>query len=105
MIAKITVTLKPGLLDAQGKTMKAALESIGFHGLEAVRMGKYIEVELKGLSASAAKAAAERMAQQVLSNPVIENYHVEIDGAPAGGAMRSAAAKSSKPRKPARTRR
>ena len=50
MKAKITITLKPGLLDAQGKTIQGALDSLGFTGIQGVRIGKYVEIELKHTS-------------------------------------------------------
>ena len=78
MKAKIYVTLKPGLLDAQGKTVKSALESLGFRGVADVRMGKYIEIELTGARGASAKTDVERMCKKLLANPVIETYRVEI---------------------------
>ncbi len=80
MKAKVTVTLKPGLLDAQGKTIKSALEALGFKGVHDVRMGKYLELELNGVRVTAAKREAERMCQKLLANPVVEQYRVEIIG-------------------------
>ncbi len=78
MKAKITITLKAGLLDAQGKTIKSALESMGFKGVADVRVGKHLEVELNHGSTSSAKRDVERMCQKLLANPVIETYRVEI---------------------------
>ena len=79
MTAKITITLKPGLLDAQGKTIKGALDSLGFKGVGEVRVGKYVEVEFNGArSAVAARREVERMCRKLLTNPVIEHYHVDF---------------------------
>jgi phosphoribosylformylglycinamidine synthase len=78
MKAKVYITLKPGLLDAQGKTIKNALETLGFKGVGDVRMGKYVEMTLHHGSASAAKRDVERMCKKLLANPVIETYRVEI---------------------------
>ena len=78
MKAKICVTLKPGLLDAQGKTVKSALESLGFKGVTDVRIGKYIELELDGTKAAPAKKAVERMCKKLLANPVVETYHIDV---------------------------
>lgn len=78
MKAKVYVTLKPGLLDPQGKTIKSALESLGFRGIKDVRMGKYIELQLNHGTANAAKKDVERMCQKLLANPVVETYRVEI---------------------------
>ena len=80
MKAKVYITLKPGLLDAQGKTIKDALESLGFKGVKDVRMGKYIEIELNGAKAASAKREVERMCQKLLANPIVETYSIEIAG-------------------------
>ena len=80
MKAKICITLKPGLLDAQGKTIKSALEHLHFKGIHDVRVGKYLEIELNGKSqsASAAKKEVERMCHKLLANPIVETYRVDI---------------------------
>ena len=80
MIARVTVTLKPGLLDPQGKTVKSALESLGFSGIEHVRVGKHIELQLTSRSTESAKKEVERMCQKLLANPVVETYTVDISG-------------------------
>ena len=79
MKARIYVTLKPGLLDAQGKTIKRALEALGFAGVADVRAGKYLEIELERRSAAAAKKDVERMCRKLLANPVIETYRFELN--------------------------
>jgi phosphoribosylformylglycinamidine synthase len=78
MRAKVCITLKPGLLDAQGKTIKSALESLGFKGVKEVRVGKYLELDLNHGGAKSAKRDVERMCQKLLANPVIETYRIEI---------------------------
>ena len=78
MTARVTITLKPGLLDAQGKTIKNALESLGFKGVNDVRMGKYLEIELNGARAASAKKDVERMCAKLLANPIVENYRIEM---------------------------
>ena len=78
MKAKICITLKPGLLDAQGKTVKSALESLGFKGVGEVRMGKYVELELSGGAAANAKHDVERMCKKLLANPVVETYRINV---------------------------
>ena len=78
MKAKVTITLKPGLLDAQGKTIKSALESLGFKGVGDVRVGKYLEIELSGARGASARKDIERMCQKLLANPVVETYRVEV---------------------------
>ena len=79
MKANVHVKLKAGLLDVQGKTVKQALESLGFDGVENVRIGKHIEIELKNTRAAAAKKSVEQMCQKLLANPVIETYHVDLE--------------------------
>ena len=80
MKAKIYVTLKPSVLDPQGKAIHHAVETIGYAGIADVRQGKYFEVKLsEQLSPEEAKSQIERMAKDVLSNPVIEDYRVELE--------------------------
>ena len=79
MKAKVYVTLKPSVLDPQGKAIQHSVELLGFNGIRDVRQGKYFEIALDGsLDADKAREAANRMAREVLSNPVIEDYHVEV---------------------------
>ncbi len=78
MKARVTITLKPGLLDAQGKTVKGALDALGFKGVRGVRMGKYVEIELNGTRPAAAKKEVERMCRKLLANPVVETYRIDI---------------------------
>ena len=80
MRAKIYVTLKPSVLDPQGKAIHHAVETIGYTGIADVRQGKFFEVTLdEALSAEDARAQIERMAKDVLTNPVIEDCRVELD--------------------------
>ena len=81
MKAKVSVMLKSGVLDSQGKTIKHALESLGFKGLGDVRIGKSIEIELTRGTPAAAKQDVERMCQKLLANPVVETYKVDISKA------------------------
>jgi phosphoribosylformylglycinamidine synthase len=68
------------VLDPQGKAIHHAVESIGYRGIEDVRQGKFFEISLdSGIPVDEARAEVERMAKDVLSNPVIENYRVELD--------------------------
>jgi len=79
MKARIFVTLKPSVLDPQGKAIHHAVETIGFTGIKDVRQGKYFEVAIDAsLSPEEARAAVERMARDVLANPIIEDYRVEL---------------------------
>ncbi len=80
MKAKVYVTLKPGVLDPQGKAIQHSVELLGFDRIADVRQGKYFEIVLDPtLDIGAAREAAERIAKDVLSNPVIEDYRVEIE--------------------------
>jgi phosphoribosylformylglycinamidine synthase PurS subunit len=76
--AVVTVMLKNGVLDPQGKAIGHALTGLGFKGVGEVRMGKRIELELAEADPVAAKAAAEEMARKLLANMVIESFTVEI---------------------------
>lgn len=79
MKAKVYVTLKPSVLDPQGKAIHHSVELLGFENVADVRQGKYFEIVLNAdLSESEAKAEAEKIAKDVLANPVIEDYFVEI---------------------------
>lgn len=81
MKARITITLKNGVLDPQGKAIGHALGALGFDGIGDVRQGKYIEVELTETDRAAAEKQVERMCEQLLANMVIENYDYELEGA------------------------
>lgn len=79
MKAKVYVTLKPSVLDPQGKAIHHSVESLGFAQIEDIRQGKYFEISLDGsVSEADAREAAEKIARDVLANPVIEDYRVEI---------------------------
>jgi phosphoribosylformylglycinamidine synthase PurS subunit len=80
MKAKIYVTLKPSVLDPQGKAIHHAVETIGYQGIADVRQGKYFELKLDDeLAPEEARSTVERIAHDVLANPVIEEYRVELD--------------------------
>ncbi len=81
MKARIHVTLKPGVLDPQGKAIAHALHALGFSDVADVRQGKFIEVELAEHDEAAAKAKLDAMCRQLLANTVIENYSYEIAAA------------------------
>ncbi|MEQ8603406.1 MAG: phosphoribosylformylglycinamidine synthase subunit PurS [Marivibrio sp.] len=80
MKAKVFVTLKPGVLDPQGKAIEHALGGLGFEGVNEVRQGKVIELDLAAKDRAAAEAEVEAMCKKLLANTVIENYAIEIDG-------------------------
>ena len=80
MKAKIIVTPKKAVLDPQGKTVQNALAHMGYTGVTGVHIGKYIEIDLApGTNAAAAEKALNEAAHKLLSNPVIEDYKLEIE--------------------------
>ena len=80
MKAKVYVNLKAGVLDPQGKAIQHSVELLGFSGIEDVRQGKYFEISLDdSVDTQRAREAVEKMAREVLSNPIIEDYRVEIE--------------------------
>jgi phosphoribosylformylglycinamidine synthase len=78
MKALIRITLKPGVLDPQGKAIEGAIGALGILGVGEVRQGKYIEVDLGAADEAAARSTVERMCKDLLANTVIENYAFEI---------------------------
>ena len=78
MKAKVTVMLKNGVLDPQGEAVKAALGNLGFEGVDAVRQGKVIELDLAETDAAAAETAVREMCEKLLANTVIESYSFEL---------------------------
>ena len=78
MKVKVHVTLKPGVLDPQGSAIGHALVSLGFAGVENVRQGKYIELDLAETDPAKAEQAARAMCDKLLANTVIENYTVDL---------------------------
>ena len=77
--AEIYITLKKTVADPQGLTIKQALESMGYKGLEKVRIGKYIIVELASTDREAAAKEADQMCRKLLANPIIEDYRIDIN--------------------------
>lgn len=79
MKAKVFVTLKSGVLDPQGKAIHHSAELLGFSGLADIRQGKYFEITMDDMIGEvAARESAEKIANEVLANPVIEDYRVEV---------------------------
>ena len=78
MKARVTVTLKTGVLDPQGKAIEGALHSLGIEGVASVRQGKVFDIEVEGDDGEAAKAALAAASEKLLANTVVENYRVEI---------------------------
>lgn len=75
MKARITVTLKPGVLDPQGKAIEHALAGLGFDGVREAKVGRLIELELGD---GAGEADVDAMCRKLLANTVIENYRIEV---------------------------
>ena len=88
MKARVTVTLKTGVLDPQGKAIQGALASLGIDGITSVRQGKFFEIDLADGDRAAAEAALGQACQRLLANTVVENYRVEIDDAAPDAASR-----------------
>lgn len=78
MKAKVHIMFKEGVLDPQGKAVSHALASLGFNGVNDVRQGKYIELDLAETDPRKARSSVEAMCKQVLANTVIETYAIEI---------------------------
>jgi phosphoribosylformylglycinamidine synthase len=78
MKARVTVTLKTGVLDPQGKAIEGALKSLGVSGVASVRQGKVFDIEIAEGDATKAEAALKDAAEKLLANTVIENYRVEV---------------------------
>ena len=76
--ATVHVTLKNGVLDPQGKAIQHALENLGFSGINGVRQGKFIELDLEENNAETAKMSVTDMCEKLLANTVIESYKVEV---------------------------
>lgn len=78
MKARVTITLKNGVLDPQGKAIEGALGALGFSGVGEVRQGKIIDLELAGSDRDAAMKTIDEMCRKLLANTVIENYSIDI---------------------------
>ncbi|WP_449395491.1 phosphoribosylformylglycinamidine synthase subunit PurS [Devosia riboflavina] len=78
MKARVTVTLKAGVLDPQGQAIEGSLASLGFGGIKGVRQGKVFDLVLDGTDVEAARTQLTGMCEKLLANTVIENYQIEI---------------------------
>ena len=79
MKAKIHITLKSGILDPQGKAIEHALETLGFKNASNVRMGKYLELDLRETTQDRAEAEVKAMCEKLLANTIIEEYRYELN--------------------------
>ena len=80
MRVRVFVTLKPSVFDPQGTTVAEALHTLGYGAVGSVRQGKYFELDIDATSAEQARLVAAGAADQLLANPVIESYRIEVDG-------------------------
>lgn len=85
--AKIYVTLRPSVLDPAGTAVQSGLSHMGHDNVEKIRIGKYIELTLTAADTTAAETQLDQMCDQLLANPVIENYRFELEPVTAGGAV------------------
>ncbi|MCG8342498.1 MAG: phosphoribosylformylglycinamidine synthase subunit PurS [Chlorobiales bacterium] len=77
--AKIRVTLRPSILDVQGKAVQHALENLGYSTIDAARIGKYIEVTINEDQVGEAERIGDEICRKLLANPVMEDYSVELE--------------------------
>jgi len=80
MKARVTVTLKSGILDPQGKAIEGALKSLGVNGVASMTQGKVFDIEIEGANRTQAQAALKQAADKLLANTLIENYDVKLIG-------------------------
>jgi phosphoribosylformylglycinamidine synthase len=81
----VTVTFKQGVLEPQGQAVLHSLHSLGYGGVRDVRVGKLIELEVDGADPDQVRADVRAMCEELLASPVIENYAIDLEGAPAPG--------------------
>ncbi len=81
--AKVYVTLRPSVLDPAGKAVRSGLSHMGYDNISKIRIGKYIEVDLTAEDEASAQQQLDKICDQLLANPVIENYRIEVlEGVP-----------------------
>jgi phosphoribosylformylglycinamidine synthase subunit PurS len=78
MVARVFITLKPGVLDPAGKAVEQSLHALGYPEAESVRLGKYVELQLADRDPQLARARVEEMCRKLLANTVVENFRVEV---------------------------
>ena len=78
MLARVFITLKPGVLDPAGKAVEGSLHALAFPEVSSVRLGKYLELQVESTDAAKVKARAEDMCRKLLANTVVENFRVEV---------------------------
>ena len=77
--ARVIITLKQTIMDAQGQTVEKALHNLGYEGVRNLRIGKYVEMELNGAAGGDLPAQIDEMCRKLLANPIIEDFRVEIE--------------------------
>lgn len=77
-LAKIKISLRPGVLDPQGVTVQQALRSLDYQSVQDVKVGKYLEIRMEAANLEAARQEVEDMCARLLANPVIEDYQLEV---------------------------
>ncbi|MFB3880319.1 MAG: phosphoribosylformylglycinamidine synthase subunit PurS [Armatimonadota bacterium] len=77
--ARVVITLKKTIMDAQGQTVEKALHNLGYEGVHNLRMGKFIEMEVNGAPRAQLSAQLDEMCRKLLANPIIEDFRVEIE--------------------------
>jgi len=77
--ARVVITLKKTIMDAQGQTVEKALHNLGYEGVQNLRMGKYVEMEVNGAPREQLSAQLDEMCRKLLANPIIEDFRVEIE--------------------------
>ena len=80
MQVRVFVTPRTGILDPQGRAVEGSLQSLGFKNVSGVKVGKYITLEIEARTASEARDEAKKMCEALLANPVIEDFHFEVEG-------------------------
>ncbi len=77
--ARVVITLKKTIMDAQGQTVEKALHNLGYQGVQNVRIGKYVEMEVNGAPKEQVTTQVDKMCRELLSNPIVEDFSVEIE--------------------------
>lgn len=77
--ARVTITLKKTIMDAQGQTVERALHNLGYEGVSDLRIGKYVEMNLDGGSRDQLQSQVDEMCRRLLANPIIEDFRIEIE--------------------------
>jgi len=77
--ARVIITLKKTIMDAQGQTVEKALHNLGYEDVQNLRIGKYVEMELNGAARRDLPAQVDEMCRKLLANPIIEDFRVEIE--------------------------